>query len=111
MIRISMGKGERVFASLLLTGVVMMALDRVLPPGWLLRPVSLASVSTGLFLVLLGLLARLSPSGLVLERQTGREFVRHPVHSVYWLRSEYWGLFFLVLGVLLHWILAFRGGP
>ena len=112
MIWVSLGKGSRVFTSLLLTAVVMMGLDRyLLPPGWLLQPVSVAAVSLGLFLVLLGLFAHLSPSGFVVERQTGREFVRRPLHSVYWLRAEYWGVFSLALGVLLHWIPLPRGAP
>jgi len=112
MIWVPTGKGDQVFASLVLTVAVMTGLDRyVLPPGWLLRPVSLASVSIGLFLVLLGLFAHLNPRGLVLERQTGREFVRRPVRSVFSIRVEYWGVFFLVMGVLLQSIPAPRGAP
>ena len=101
MSRLSRENLGRVLASLFLTLALMIGLVRYfLPPGWEVRPVSMACVFFGLFSLLLGLSARLSRPRLILERQTGRELMRRPAPSLYWIRAEYWGAIFLGVAIL-----------
>ena len=71
-------------------------------------PLALALAIAGLFCVGLGAHARLQPKKAVLERQTGRELVVGPVHSVYWVRAEYWGVGYLLLAA---WLLTLPPPP
>jgi hypothetical protein len=103
MIWVSSGKGGWVFWSLFLTLGLMMGLEHYfLPPGGRPWPLSLAFAISGLFSVGLGLFARFSPPRLILERKTGRELMRRPLHSLYWIRAEYWGVLFLGLAIFLQ---------
>jgi hypothetical protein len=99
---VSSGKGGWIFGSLILVLAVMMGLDHyLLPPGDRVWPVAVGLALSGAFSLALGLHARFSPPRLILERQTGREIMRRPIHSMYWIRAEYWGILFLGLGLLL----------
>jgi len=103
MFWISSGKGGWIFGSLFLAMALMMGVDKyVLPPGDRVWPLAVALAISGLFSLALGLHARFSPPRLTLERQTGRELMRRPVHSIYWIRAEYWGILFLGLGILMQ---------
>jgi hypothetical protein len=102
MMWVSSGKGGWIAGSLVLALALMMGIDRlVLSPGDGIWYIALALALSGLFSVALGLHARFSAPRLILERQTGRELMRRPVHSLYWIRAEYWGLLFLGLAMFL----------
>jgi len=96
------GRGIWILGSLCLSLALMMGVDHyVLPPGDRIWPVAVGLALAGLFSVALGVHARLSPPRLILERHTGRELMRKPVHSWYWIRAEYWGILFLGLAIFL----------
>lgn len=99
MILIWSGRGLWILWALLLApcaaalAIEYLAVD----PGQKMLALYGAIALAGLFCIGLGLQARRSPPRLLLERQTGRELMRRPVHSLYWLRAEYWGLLCLLL--------------
>jgi len=98
MIFISSGKGGWIFGSLFLAVLVMMGVDQyLLAPGKRMWPVTAALAFSGLFSIALGLHGRLQPVRLVLERDTGRELMRRPSHSAYWIPAEIWGVAFVAL--------------
>jgi len=98
MIFISRGKGGWIFGSLFLSLIVMMGVDQyLLGAGDRIWPVTAALALSGLFGIALGIHGRLQPKRLVLEPDTGRELIRRPSHSAYWIPAELWGLFFVVL--------------
>ena len=97
------GRGGWVAGSLVLALALMLGIDNyVLAPGDRVWPVTVAFVLSGLFSVALGLHARFSSLLMILERHTGRELVRRPVHSLYWIRAEYWGVLFFGLAILVQ---------
>ena len=99
----SSDKGGWIFGSLFLILALMGGLGRYgLLPGDRIWPLTLGLALSGLFSVALGLHARFSPPRLILERQTGREFMRRPVPSFFWIRAEYWGVLFLGLAIFLQ---------
>ena len=99
----SSGRGNWIAGSLILALALMLGIDRyVLAPGDRVWPVTVAFVLSGLFSIALGFHARFTSPRLILERHTGRELVRRPVHSLYWIRAEYWGVLFFGLAILLQ---------
>ena len=74
----------------------------VLPPVHGIWPFTLGLAISGLCSVALGLHARFSAPRLIVERQTGREFIGRPVHTLFWIRAEYWGVLFLGLAICLQ---------
>jgi len=99
---VTSGRGRWIPISLILALLLMMGVDHyLLPPGDRIWPAGVGLALSGAFCVALGLHGRFSPPRLILERQTGRELIRRPVHSLYWIRAEYWGIVFLGLGILM----------
>ena len=80
--------------------------EYVFQPGRHIGLIALAIAAAGVFCIGLGLQARFSPARFVLERQTGRELFEKPVHSMYWIRAEYWGLLYLCIA---YWLWFVRG--
>jgi hypothetical protein len=95
------GKGLWIFVVLIASLGIAMAGDKMFGPSPGLLPVAACGLVTGLFALALGLKARFSAGIPALERQTGREITWRPVHSIYWIRAEWWGVLFVAGGVAL----------
>lgn len=93
---VSRGKGFWILGSLFIAFPVAEGLARLVDPQthphW---PIITSLIAAGLVSLGLGVHSALSSPRLVLERQTGRERMLRPIHSVYGLRAEYWGLLYL----------------
>lgn len=98
-------KGGWIFGSLILSFIGLVLLDKylhLLRPGqdrWVL---GVPFVVAGLFSVGLGIQGRLTPPRLMLERATGRELMKRPLHSAYYLSAEYWGALYIAIAL---WII------
>ncbi len=103
---ISRGQGFWILASLFIAFVAADGVAHFVPsrtePKW---PVIAALIIAGIVSLGLGIHAQTSPPRPFLERQTGRERVLRPVHSVYGLRAEYWAVLYLWTA----WLLAHHG--
>jgi hypothetical protein len=98
----STGKGLWILFSLC-GSLALMALinEELLGGGERIWPFAAAFLLAGLINLGLGLHARRQPPRLVVEIPTGRERITRPVHSLYFIRAEYWGGFFLLVGLVM----------
>jgi hypothetical protein len=98
MIIVYSGRGGWILGILLLSAVLVISLDRWLfPQDTGLVPLAIAFAISGIFCLGLGMHARLQHPRMARERETGRERRMLVVHSLYWIRAEYWGLLYLGL--------------
>lgn len=106
MVVVTQGRGIWIIGApfLLMLGVV--AIGKVFyssdPPAWLLLA---WPVTSGLACIGLGTHARLQRPWVGTDPLTGKEVSVRPVHSLYWIRAEYWGLAYLALAVWLFTML------
>ena len=93
---VSRGQGFWILASLFIAYPIAAGLARLFHlqahPHW---PAIASLLAAGVVSLSLAAHALMSPPRLILERQTGRERMLRPVHSVYGMRAEYWGLLYL----------------
>lgn len=102
MIFIWAGRGGWILGSLLISVLAMLAMDQwIFPPDAGPLPLAAAFGIAGVFCLGLGIHARLQSPQRTLERHTGRERVLPVVHSMYWIRAEYWGLLYLGMAIWL----------
>lgn len=70
-------------------------------PGHSVMPIAMGIVLSGALVVAWGYYIHRHPPQPVIEVSTGRTVMQAPVHSVYGMRVQYWGMLFMALGLLL----------
>ncbi len=56
---------------------------------------------TGVSSFFLGRYANSRPPRLVIDKTTGQEIAQKPIHDFMFIKLEYWGLIFVVIGIVL----------
>lgn len=70
-------------------------------PGHSLSPIAFGIILSGAIVVAWGYYIHRHPPRPVVEVTSGRTVMQAAVHSVYGVRAQYWGMVFMVLGLLL----------
>jgi hypothetical protein len=102
------GRGLWVLYSLFMGTIAAAGLLKLAPdtPTWLFA--LLAFLLPGILCVTMGVRARSQPARQVVDPPTGRESKQRPLHSLYWIRIEYWGALFLIFGA---WVCTLKPHP
>lgn len=87
-------------------GLAMLVDTQILGERYGVIPLACGIAAAGLFCLALGVHSRMQPPRKIVEKQTGRELLIQPVHSMYWIRAEYWAVLYLAVAA---WIAVY--GP
>ncbi len=99
------GKGILSVLVLLLSFVVFIS---VFPQGYFAYAFSLPFLVTGIFSWVMGRKWNRENGRILVDKDTGQEFQMKPNHSLFWIKLQYWGPIFFVIGLLV--MLLFNGG-
>ncbi|WP_137401385.1 hypothetical protein [Echinicola rosea] len=68
--------------------------------------ISLAFFGTGVFSWVMGRKWNSGEGKILVDQKTGQEFLVKPNHSIFWIKMQYWGPVFIILGLLLMFIMG-----
>ena len=91
----------RGFLSVLILVVVLFGLTSILPKEQNNLAYAISLFVTGIFSWFMGKKWNESNQRTMVDKNTGQEITLKPNHSLFWIKMQYWGIIFGVLGVVM----------
>ncbi len=97
------GKGILSVLVLLLTFTLLVS---VLPKSYFSYAFSLPFFVAGVFSWVMGNKWNKKKERVVIDKKSGQKFNLKPNHSLFWIKLQYWGPVFIILGFLVMFVLG-----
>lgn len=91
----------RGFLSVLVLALVLVGLTSVLPKEQNNLSYAISLFVAGIFSWIMGKRWNESSQKNLIDKETGEEVILKPNHSLFWIKMQYWGIIFGVLGVIM----------
>ncbi len=91
----------RGFLSVLVLAVVLVALTSVLPKEQNNLSYAISLFVAGIFSWIMGKKWNESNQKSLVDKETGEEIILKPNHSLFWIKMQYWGVIFGILGIVM----------
>ncbi|GAA4274746.1 hypothetical protein U6A24_21705 [Aquimarina gracilis] len=91
----------RGFLSILVLAVVLVTLTSFLPKEQNNLSFAISLFVAGIFSWIMGKKWNESNQKKFIDKETGEEIILKPNHSLFWIKMQYWGIIFGVLGIVM----------
>ncbi len=91
----------RGFLTVVVLAVVLFGLTSFLPKDQNSLSYAISLFASGIFSWIMGKRWNESNQKTYLDKNTGEEVILKPNHSLFWIKMQYWGIIFGILGVVM----------